>query len=82
MCNFQNRLVKFKDFSGIFKDLVCFQALSEALNFKTEFKHFQGLLKHTMNPKLQIHRIARWSYFQQHFVQIKCYIQNSCSLPS
>jgi len=32
-CNFQNRLVKFKDFSSIFKDLICLQALSEALNF-------------------------------------------------
>jgi len=41
---------KFKDFPRTFKDLLCFQGLSRALNFFSKFKDFQGLLKDPMNP--------------------------------
>ena len=48
--NFQNRLVKFKDFLSILKDLVCFPHFQRIWILKIEFKHFQGLLKHAMKP--------------------------------
>jgi len=41
---------KSKDFSSTFKHLICFQALSRALSFYSKFKHFQGFLKHAINP--------------------------------
>ena len=37
-------------FSSTFKHLICFQALSRALKFYSKFRHFQGFLKHAMNP--------------------------------
>jgi len=33
-----------------FKHLIRFQGLSRALNYFSKIKHFQGFLKHAMNP--------------------------------
>jgi len=53
---------KFKDFSRTFKDLLCFQGLSRALNFFPKFKDFQGLLKDPMNPE-RVTGIVCFSFF-------------------
>ena len=39
---------KFKDFSRIFKHLICFKHFQGPWSFYSKFKHFQGFLKHDM----------------------------------
>jgi len=69
---------KFNDFSSIFKHLICFQALSRALKFfYSKFKHFQGFLKHAMNP------VANWpAETQSGQVSVDCDQSPSPAAPS
>jgi len=48
--NFNILQIQIQGLSSTFKHLSCFQALSRALIFFPKFKHFQGFLKHAMNP--------------------------------
>jgi len=41
---------KFKEFSRILKHLICFKHFQGPWSFYSKFKHFQGFLKHAMNP--------------------------------
>jgi len=40
----------FKDFSGTFKDLMFSSTFKGLEIFFCKFKHFEGFLKHAMNP--------------------------------